>query len=195
MRTSPRAIYRSPKRVENLAMEARARMDNAVPAWLEATLRAAAPLDLTTLPVMQQAAVIMMMETHVKRTIYARLLEEAQDKPQIHDYHALVELGLASKSPSSKWHALTYEGRRAAFRLAQKLCAQFNIHLLREGIDTRYEVNWHCCCGWSVQTRKGDFTNSNAQVFFQQHCSDAAKAHRIAASGVDLSPDESAEAV
>lgn len=127
------------------------------------------PRDLDHLSLMQKAAAIGMTEDHVKRTIVARLLEHAQDKPQSAEYAALVEMGLCEKPDGKRWHQLTYEGRVSAARLSTKLCREFGIHLMREGAAGRYDVNFHCCCGWSTSVRKGSFTQSNAQGRFSQH--------------------------
>lgn len=129
----------------------------------QATLPAPEPFDLTTLSVMQQAALIQLTETHVKRALVGRLLEDAQDKPQSEDYRALVELGLAERREADRWHHLTRAGIEPAKRLTQQLCIQFNVHVLIEGGDGGWQVHYACPCGFSTMVRRSTTARGNRQ--------------------------------
>lgn len=125
---------------------------------------------LRGLPVLMQAALIQMRESWVKRAVVARLLEESQDKPHVADYEALVRLGLAEKNEADKWHRLTYLGRRIAGHLEQRLCKQFQIHLLQEAGADRFDVRFRCCCGWKTAVPKqSPSVWKNARARFTRH--------------------------
>lgn len=108
---------------------------------VQASLPAPEPFDASTLTTMQQAALIQLTETHVKRALVAKLLEDAQDKPQAEDYRALVDLGLAERRESDRWHHLTRAGIEPAKKLTQKLCIKFNLHTLIEAGPSGWQVS------------------------------------------------------
>ena len=139
------------------AMRAMFDQPNAAPA-----LPAPAAFDAFTLPLMQQAALIQLTETHVKRALIARLLEDAQDKPQAEDYRALVDLGLAERREADRWHHLTRAGVEPAKILTQKLCLRFNVHMLTEGGDSGWQVRYACPCGFSTMVRRSRTAWGNA---------------------------------
>lgn len=128
------------------------------------------PLTLTT---MQQAALMQMMESHVKRAVIARLLEDSQDRPGASEYCSLVDLGLAELKVGKRYHDVTYDGAAAGRALTQSLCRKFNIHLLIESTAHRLTVMFKCPCGWHTTVDKGRFTNSNANARFQKHIATA----------------------
>lgn len=125
---------------------------------------------LRDLTVIQQAALVQMRESQVKRAVVARLLEECQDKPRVSDYEALVTMGLAEKGAADKWHKLTYQGRRISGHLEARLCARFQIHLLAESGSDRFNVSFRCCCGWKTQVPKqSPSVWRNARARFARH--------------------------
>lgn len=115
-----------------------------------------APIDPLTLPVMQQAALLSMRESVVRRAVVRDLLEHAQDKPGHPDYQALADLGLCERNPGKRYHDLTTEGRTAARDLEQKLCQQFDIHLMIDaGSSGEWQQRYACPCGqWSTLVRR-----------------------------------------
>lgn len=81
--------------------------------------------DPSSLTPMQQAALLFMHESPVKRALYRILTEH--ETPTRDDYLDLADRGLARKRINERWHILTTEGTCAAFRLEALLCDQFKI--------------------------------------------------------------------
>ncbi len=131
-------------------------------------------IDASLLTSMQQAALLTMTESHVKRAVIARLLEDAQDAPAMPDYRALSRLGLARYSGGKRLHELTAEGRIAARDLERKLCGQFDIHLMLGPMGAGPEVSFSCPCGWRVSVRNSHTAPGNARVSFNRHHATAA---------------------
>lgn len=132
------------------------------------------PADPMTLPVLQQAALLSMHESAVRRAVVAKLLAEddCQDKPSFHDYRALVGLGFCGLSAGKRYHELTVEGLFAARKLEKKLCSRFSIHLLLENSHRASgpTVTFHCCCGWmTVNIRNSHTAPGNARAQFRTH--------------------------
>lgn len=128
------------------------------------------PEPLPDLSLMQQIALIQMSESHVKRALLSRMGEDAQARPDWHDYRQLVERGLAFKRPNDKWHSLTADGAALARKLSPILCQRYGVHLLLELAAHRYDISFRCSCGqWSTSVPKGRATNGNAAFRFERH--------------------------
>lgn len=143
-------------------------------AWREQEEAASLPpieeFEPLSLPVMQQAALMQMHESHVSRAIKARLLEDSQDGPHNSDYQALVDLGFAARRHAERWHHLTTEGAIVARKLEQKLCGRFNIHILQDrGASGSWQQRFGCPCGWSTLVRRSSTAPANAASAFKVH--------------------------
>lgn len=139
-----------------------------------APIKLAPTFDASTLPVLQQAALVTMMESHVKRTIVFKLLEDSQDRPHLPDYAELVKAGLAEHSIGKRFHDLTMQGRFAARALEQKLCQQFQIHLMIDAGQVGWEQRYTCPCGqWSTMVRRSTTADRNARSQFNRHVASA----------------------
>lgn len=128
-----------------------------------------APVDPMRLPTLQQAALLQMHESHVKRHVIRELLEDSQDKPGHHDFAALASLGLCDRNLGKRYHDLTAEGRIAAKALEKALCTQFDIHLMLGPKGTGPEVSFSCPCGWRVNVRNSHTAPGNARSSFNRH--------------------------
>ncbi len=137
-----------------LMNELRARIDD-VPKAEASLVPALPPIDVMALSHMQQAALMQMTDSHVRRALVARLLEDSQDRPGMPEYRDLRRLGLATWNDGKRLHDLTEAGIVAGKLLQQKLCQQFDIHLLvphesKSGWETRFS----CPCGFSCNVRR-----------------------------------------
>lgn len=128
-----------------------------------------APFDATALPPMQQAALLTMHESVVKRALIARLLEDAQSRPDAPDYAALCERGLAERKHGYRFRTLTDEGRASVKEMQRKLCMRFGIHLLSEGGRRGWQVHYSCPCGFSTLVRASTTARGNAAARHHGH--------------------------
>ncbi len=133
------------------------------------SLPAPPPFDAATLPANQQAALIYLTEGHVKRALVSKLMEHSQDFLHDADFAPLRELGLAEKPEGYRLNKLTDAGRASAKLLTQKLCIQFNIHMLIEGGDCGWQVRYSCPCGFSTMVRRSRTAYGNASVQHATH--------------------------
>lgn len=125
--------------------------------------------DPLTLSLMQQAAMMQMHESHFARAVVHRLLEDAQDRPQLQDYKALVNLGFARKGAAEKWHKLTAGGAVIARELEQRLCKQFDIHAMLGPFGSGPTVSFSCPCGWRTSVRNSTTAPGNARPSWHRH--------------------------
>ncbi len=140
------------------------------------------PFDPLTLPLMQQAAMMQMHESHFARAVIRRLLEDAQDKPQLPDYKSLVNRGFARKSAAEKWHRLTAGGVVIARELEQQLCERLDIHAMLGPIGTGHTVEFSCPCGWHFATRNSHTAPGNARASWNRHHATAEGMQKLVAS-------------
>lgn len=127
------------------------------------------PIDPATLPLLQQAALMQMHESHFSRRVYRALLEDTQDKPSLPDYRALVDMELAQKGPADKWHKLTCDGASAARNLEKHLCRKLDVHAFAGPLGTGHSVWFYCPCGWRVSVRNSPTAFGNAAVSWRRH--------------------------
>lgn len=150
-----------------------------------------APLDPMTLPALQQAALLQMHESHVKRMLTGIVLEDCQDKPGHPDYAALASMGLCDRNEGKRYHDLTVAGIVAAKTLERSLCKQHGIHLLLGpfggGGPT---VSYRCPCGWSTQVRNSTTAPNNGRARWNAHVSTAQGMSKLV---VALKPPQMAE--
>jgi hypothetical protein len=104
------------------------------------------------LPLMQQLAVLQMMNSTLARGVAKRLasVNDCQDRPSHFDYCALVAHGLAYKAEDDRWHTLTVEGWAYARAMLTRLCQINDIHIMQNttGKGCTY---FKCSCGqWST---------------------------------------------
>jgi hypothetical protein len=119
---------------------------------------------IQALPTMQQAALLTLHESVVRRTVVRRLLEDAQDIPRAPDYRILARLGLALYHTGKRRHDLTDEGRIAAVMLERVLCQRFGIHLMSDAGSVGSQQKYVCCCGqWSTTVRRSGTAYGNAK--------------------------------
>lgn len=127
-------------------------------------------IDPLTLSTLQQAALLQMHESPVKRAVINKLCEDAQARPSFADYAALVELGLCERNAGKRFHDLTSAGRIAVNTLEKKLCGKFSIHVLMErGRANGFTARFFCPCGWSVEVRNSTTAPGNAHAQYQTH--------------------------
>lgn len=104
------------------------------------------------LPILQQAAMLGMMNSTLARGVATRLIASGgcQDRPSFFDYRAIVAQGYAYRGEEGRWHTLTPEGWRIARALLTHLCEALDVHVMTEdhGRDATY---FKCSCGnWST---------------------------------------------
>ncbi len=148
------------------------------------------PFDPMTLPLMQQAALMQMHESHFSRTVVRRLLEDTQDKPQLQDYKALVNLGFARKGAAEKWHKLTAGGSVIARELEKRLCQQLDIHAMMGPFGSGQYVSFSCPCGWRTSVKNSHTAPSNARASWHRHHATAEGMQKLV---VALKPPRAAE--
>ncbi len=127
------------------------------------------PFDPLTLPLMQQAAVMVMHESHFARIVYRRMLEDSQDKPRLQDFKVLVNLTCARKRAADKWHHLTSAGVLIARELEQQLCRSLDIHAMLGPVGTGHTVEFSCPCGWRTACRNSHTAPGNARASWNRH--------------------------
>jgi hypothetical protein len=120
--------------------------------------------DLTSLPLMQQVALINCTESHVRRTLTQRMLSDGQCKPTWQDYARLVEKGLAVRRPRDGYHNLTPEGRSIAAMIIPQLCLLHDVHLITESSHDRWQTNYRCPCGFLGSVRRSNTAPGNANA-------------------------------
>ncbi len=152
-----------------LLNELRARIDD-VPKVEVSLVPALPPIHVMALSPMQQAALMQMTDSHVRRALVARLLEDSQDRPGMPEYRDLRRLGLAKWSEGKKLHDLTDAGIVAGRTLTEKLCQTYDIHLLvpnqtRDG----WEVRYSCPCGFHCNVRRSPTAPGNANRMHYTH--------------------------
>lgn len=140
------------------------------------------PFDPTTLPLMQQAAMMQMHESHFARAVLRRLLADSQDKPQLPDYKELVNLGFARKGAQEKWHKLTAGGAVIARELERKLCQQLDIHAMLGPVGEGPTVSFSCPCGWRTSVRNSHTAPGNARASWNKHHATAAGMQKLVAA-------------
>jgi hypothetical protein len=140
------------------------------------------PFDPLTLPLMQQAAMMQMHESHFARAVLRRLLVDSQDKPQWSDYKALVNLGFARKGAAEKWHKLTAGGAVIARELEQQLCKSLDIHAMLGPVGTAHTVEFSCPCGWRFATRNSHTAPGNARASWNRHHATAEGMQKLVAA-------------
>lgn len=138
--------------------------------------------DLDAIPFIQQVAIITMTFGPVKWAILNAMAEHCQDKPSWPDYRALVALGWADKKANENWHHLVGRGNYVAMLLERKLCAEYGIHLMKEGAGDSYHVRVSCCCGWRASVAKGNHTGRDGRSAFNNHVATAQGMARIVGS-------------
>lgn len=127
------------------------------------------PFDASTLPERQQAALIFLTESHVKRSIVGKLLEDSQEFLRDADFAPLRELGLAEKPEGYRLNKITRDGNVSAKALTKALCIKHNIHLLTEGGPSGWQVRFSCPCGFSTMVRRSHTARSNATIQHANH--------------------------
>ena len=146
----------------------RARIDNPPP--LVEAPQVAPAIDVMVLSNMQKAALMTMMESHVKNALIARLLEDSQDRPGMPEYRDLRRIGFAEWKSGKRLHDLTEVGRLAGRTLQENLCKQFDVHLLvPHQARTGWEVRFSCPCGFSCNVRRSPTAPGNAAVRHQSY--------------------------
>lgn len=148
------------------------------------------PFDPMSLSLLQQAAMMCMHESHFARAVYRRMLVDSQDKPQLPDYKALVNLGFARKNASDKWHKLTAQGTTIARELEKRLCVDLDIHAMLGPIGGGINVSFSCPCGWKVSVRNSHTARGNASASFARHHATAEGMKKLVAA---LKPPQMAE--
>lgn len=135
------------------------------------------PFDPMTLSTMQQAALLQMHESHVKRAVIARILEDSQDRPSMAEYAALRDMKLCELKPGKRFHDLTPMGHVAASTLEKRLCQTLGIHVKLGGDDNlKGSVRYYCSCGqWSIYRPRNIYASKNSVFAFLRHC-DVARA-------------------
>ncbi len=133
---------------------------------------------------------MIMHESPFNRAVCRRLLEDAQDKPQLPDYKSLVNRGFARKSAAEKWHRLTAGGVVIARELEQRLCQSLDIHAMLGPIGEGHTVEFSCPCGWRFATRNSHTAPGNARAAWNRHHATAAGMQKLV---VALRPPARAE--
>lgn len=123
------------------------------------------PFDALALPALMQAAMLMMHESQVKRSLIAKLLEDSQDTPSSLDFRNLRNLGLCEWKVGKRLHDLTAIGIASVKELERKLCIKLDVHCMTErGRSGSFEVRFACPCGFSTLVRASGTAPGNAAV-------------------------------
>lgn len=141
---------------------------------VQQTAPTARSVDPMTLQPRQQAALIFLTESHVKRALVRNLLEDSQDYLSVSDFAPLRDLGFAEWKPGKRLHDLTPAGSAAARELTRGLCVKFDLHDMRGPTGGGYEVHYSCPCGWTAKVRNSHTAHGNASASFNRwHATEA----------------------
>lgn len=138
----------------------------------------------------EQIALLILRRSEAASEIANRMVKNGAFHPRWADYRELARHGYARLSDGSKRHSITSLGSYEADLIVRALSAKLGVHVYSER-TANFQVEAHCCCGWSSTVQKGIHSSANLHGHFRRH---VVTAEGMAGLAKALKPAENSEA-